>query len=1013
MRRSVDGKVFRDDGSPVLIFRRRVAHWRKNPDPVCNECSKCNHMMCEGDYCKCRWCARYLDIPNDIVRILIAVLFLGLVARAQTISPVGPIPVVAGQCVGLTVSDGGPSPVWTVTGQGTIGSLGIYCAPTFVRPQNYSKGVQQLPNNNAYNIPVNTWPIHPMSATWLTRIASDAPTQSTYHVFRLTGAPRFIQALFNNAVDSSTPRQKVHAHLPWCLGCQDTLMPMLQPPDVEMQAGWSMDPYGAQSGGTGPDRHLFESNRATGTQYEFYQLTPDFHNVVVTPGNPTRIAFDTYQIRVLPSPQRLQVNGSACSSVTNFDGTAASTYLANVVSQETGSGGYSWHVMATIAANSYSCTASQFSNVTIAGSASNDPNMNVGSLGIFSATDNSIYGGPDAGGSSLVASSVDPQQWYANVANNILDPACNCVTAVHHAIRTTLANPMISGRVLPPATLYATGGHPFMQMASDGCTATVPAVCHSAYNLATSGLDACEKPTPWLSMSPTNCQYAHISFTGLTGAWAVLNDNADLTNSYCLKMVTDTFHFELHQNAADCSSNPPAVNATTFGAWQNTGQQFTQFDWLPYGGRVRLKASYNVAGFCVDTVPGCPYAKAILRTLQVYGLILLDGTVPSDDWDSGGLSNGFNPDETVQAAWLLVNTTSLRPFENFIEVVDPNGSQPNWTPTIINTVNNQAGVTNTNRVSVCVNGTTCTDINLQGTAVGIDHEEITLSGGTTYTPKVWVTGNVNTSYGCTLSPPITGASVTPMGVITAPVDSQMGHIERTKMACVAAADSQAVTYADVYFIPHDSDGSLRMLSGLLSLTFTDREGRLWYGQSINRGVGNGQYAAFGYAWSIPGAPYAPMYPSWNMFRNNWGTYPDGQLYGSGVSQSNDIAYRVAVANGNYTLTTYGEAGSENSGPGGNVYDVELQGSVAASFLDGWNLAGGSFKGYSRTYPVTVTNGILNIVFRDRQGKTSSPLGMSMSGLELKPAGGPPPVGHSVTFPGSTTINTSVMIGSTR
>ena len=54
------------------------------------------------------------------------------------------------------------------------------------------------------------------------------------------------------------------------------------------------------------------------------------------------------------------------------------------------------------------------------------------------------------------------------------------------------------------------------------------------------------------------------------------------------------------------------------------------FDWLPYGGRMRLKSSFNIPGFCTPTAltDKCPYEKAILNTLAVYGLIILDGTIP-------------------------------------------------------------------------------------------------------------------------------------------------------------------------------------------------------------------------------------------------------------------------------------------------------------------------------------------------------------------------------------------------
>ena len=44
----------------------------------------------------------------------------------------------------------------------------------------------------------------------------------------------------------------------------------------------------------------------------------------------------------------------------------------------------------------------------------------------------------------------------------------------------------------------------------------------------------------------------------------------------------------------------------------------------PMGARFRLKASFNVAGFCRSSQPYCADAKAVLTEMQHYGLILAD-----------------------------------------------------------------------------------------------------------------------------------------------------------------------------------------------------------------------------------------------------------------------------------------------------------------------------------------------------------------------------------------------------
>ena len=42
------------------------------------------------------------------------------------------------------------------------------------------------------------------------------------------------------------------------------------------------------------------------------------------------------------------------------------------------------------------------------------------------------------------------------------------------------------------------------------------------------------------------------------------------------------------------------------------------------GARFRLKASFNVAGFCAPSAPYCKDAQAVLTEMQHYGLILAD-----------------------------------------------------------------------------------------------------------------------------------------------------------------------------------------------------------------------------------------------------------------------------------------------------------------------------------------------------------------------------------------------------
>ena len=901
------------------------------------------------------------------MKTVVAVLFVALClcgpsySQTCSINPSQPQAAGPGQCV-LFSATGCGSSNWSLTGVGTLDQTGQYCAPATVYPQNYSRGVQQLPNSNAYNASVYNWPVHPLSQVWVGRIASDAPSQVSYHNFKLGSPPRFFQSYFNNSIDGSTPKQVVHAVLPWCRSCQDSALPMLQPPFVEMQAGWSMDVYGATSGGTGPDRHMLQADSTTQLQYEYYQVMTDSHNVAFTPGNPTQVQFDTNVIRALQTPLRMQVNGvtGTCAAM-NFSGTAGSSFLVTIVTQTQGSNGYASHVTATIPYDSRSCTAGNFSNAKLATSSSNAPTANVGSMAIWSPTDNSVYGGPDAGGSSIVATSGDPVQWWNSVVDAYSDPNCNgCNTAFQHALRTTLGNQMISARMILPASLYATGGHPRMQLAS--CTPTNPIQCKSNYNLATSGLNACEYPTPWQNVAP-GCKF-HIVLAGLTGNWAVLNDNVDHTNSFYATAVQDSYHFTIPIDGRNLGT----------GTWN--GAQVAMFDWAPYGTRFRLKQSFDVNGFCSGgTDTACPYEKAVLNTLKVYGMVLLDGTAPADNWDTGILTNGFFPDQLVDAATALHNWNSI---ESALEVVDPANTQPFWTPTAYLVSGNQEGTANQNRVTVCVNGTACADVNLQGTVVGIDPERIPLlPAGGSYQARVWVNNNPDTSHTCTLSPAVAGASVTDDGTITAPPQGMLNTLAMTTMVCTSTASPLAKSYAAVEFVPWSPDGSLRLCFGCLKTTVTDSQGQLWYGQVKQRAITNSYQPGSGLI-------YGPLYGSWNFYPNNWGSYTDAKLYGASVSQHNDLALHVALPNGQYTINLKGESGLGVAAVGGNVYDAEVNGQVAASWQDAYLLAQGQYKGYTQSYAATVTNGVLSFVARDRQDTVASPYGMSLSAMQIVP-----------------------------
>ena len=829
-----------------------------------------------------------------------------------------------------------PNPVWSVSGPGSINpSTGVYTAPTTVWAQDVSRGWQLLPLNNAYKLPINRLPVDSRSSYWMQRVADDNPTLVAYHTFKLNQPG--VMGFYDNVVDNSTPTQRMHFYYagdsaPW----QDTLFPVPLPPNVNMQAGWSQDVA------VGLDMHLFSINSQTGDDAETYAFYPDFPTIAIRAGNPTSIAYTTHSIRTLQNPLRVYINGitGGCSILNG-------NYLATVVSQTPGTGG-----TLTVPVNTTGLNCSSGSPV-MGGNIEDCPTCNSQGGQHWFPYSNAITGGTDAGGSPLSATSVHTEEWWNLVQQNILDPACNCVT-LGHALRTDLSNSYISPRDTWPAItgFGVTYGHPNAQLtaATTGATTTFTTSISSPTYLPCSGF----------AYTP-GCTFRIVigNYNPYTGTWAAANGNWVAT-------AVDNTHFTIPLN----STGFPVLPA---------GGTFI-FDWMPYGSHIRLKSSFNVAAFCAPTAltDKCPYEKAILNTLQVYGMVLLDGTGPSDNWDTGIESSEFDPDQLTDAAVDLRHNAAFQNIEQYLEIADMTGQQVNFQRYTDPT--NQIGLSAHNRVTVTVSSSgfypVSIDVQLQGTAVGTDRERISMVTGTTYQINSWVTGNDNNTATYTMSPPVSGAFVSGSGLITAP--SSVSAVTRTTVIITSVADSTANAYVDVYFIPVSADGSIRLNLGQHSASYTDHLGNVWWGQVVARG--------FNTTYEIgDGIGFAYLNGTWQANSPQWSGTIDPQLYAQSTSAENDTNLFIVIPNGSYNLTLYGEPGYGITAAGHNVYDVEINGTVVSSYNDGFLLAGGLYRGYTSQYYATVSNGILQFNGRIREFDTSG-YGMSMSSLLISPGG---------------------------
>ena len=886
---------------------------------------------------------KYLALGFFIIFVFLGSAWAQKPQQCSITSDGTPPPVNAGSTHAFTTSC--PNPVWSVSGPGSMNpSTGVYTAPAVVWAQDVSRGQQLLPNDSVYKLPINGLPVDSRSSYWMRRASDDTPGNPTFHTFKLL-QPGLLN-FYDNVVNSSTPTQLMHfQYATDSVPYQDTRFPIPLPPNVNMQNGWSQDVLVAR------DRHIFAINIQTGDDAEMYNLFMDYRTYLITSGNPTTIAYTTNSIRTLQSPIRVYISGitGGCSILNG-------NYMASVLSQTPGIGGT---LGIPVDTTGLTCNMGRpiMSGLSVLCNLCNSQ----GGQHWFSYS-NAITGGTDAGGSPLSATSVHMQEWWNVVQQDILDPACNCVT-LGHAIRTTLSNQYISPRNLWPAVQGngVVGGHPNMSLlsATTGATTTFTIESNRCGPGSSQSYLQCQLPCNGFTYT-IGCQF-HIvigNFHPYTGAWAAAN------NTWLATAVSNT-SFSIPLNSTGFPSLP-------------SGGTFI-FDWLPYGAHLRLKSSFNVGEFCSNTslTDKCPYEKAILNTLQVYGLVLLDGTVPSDNWDSGIVSSEFDPQQLTDAVLDLRRNVGFQNVDQYFEVADVHGQQIDFTP--YTQTNNQIGLTAHNRVTVTVSSPgfspVSMDVQLQGTAVGTDRERIAIVTGATYQINSWVTGNEDTDATYSLSPPVAGAYVSASGLITAP--SSLSALTRTTVIITSVADSTANAYVDVYFIPVSPDGSVRLNFGQHSTSYTDHLGNVWWGNTVG---------GWDTTYEISdGVGFAYLQGTWQVHSLLWSGTTDAQLYAQSTTSENDTNLSIALPNGSYNLTLYGEPGNNVTAAGHNVYDVEINGVVAASYNDGYLLAGGLYRGYTSHYNATVTNGILQFNGRIREYDLNG-FGMSMSSLLIAPRG---------------------------
>ena len=856
------------------------------------------------------------------------------------ISPSTPVPVNGGATQTFTCTGSCSGATWTlVTGSGSINSsTGVYTAPSTVHPQQTSRGVQLLPNNSPFNIPVNSLSVSAKSALWMSRISQGANLGQSSTLKFYPEVPTLGPDV---PATNSTGTQKMHFfYASNSTGYQDAYFPLPLPPTVQMQSGWSLPALGY-------DRHLIVSNRsnsgtASSTESELYNLYEDYITSHFTAGNPTGLSWTTNTVYTPAQLVWVYVDNCVNSSLNTgyqMTVTSATTGTLPVNTTSTGVAG----CVAYALNDGYECQT-----------------CNSQSGQQFSSGSYAQLGGVNAAGTPINGCAVHNQEWYAAVQAGSTD--------LGHAICTTGSNQYWSARFLWPATLNAYGVSGF-QNSLTSCTNANPTVCNTASDISQGA--PCNNYT-----YTAGCTF-HVTNYGLTGNWTPLNGDQTAT-------AIDNYHFSM------------PINATSFGAFTGSSP-YTLDDFMPYGTTMRLKSSFNVSTFCSNATPGCPEAKVILGTIQKYGLIVSDGTIPSDNWDSYDIGGEFHPTDIVLGAQLLEsqfgNGNPYGHIDQYLEVPDRSSQQLSTNPNFW-----QQTATNQVTVKVCNSGSQCAtnDVILQGTAMGTDQERLTIAASDNYSANLWVTGNTNTGYTLT-NGGLCGAALS--GLTFSGNVFQMPACTTTQNGWVTGTPSADSTFhlcIEVTCLPVSADGSYRLAVGNYSGNYTDHTtncsgaGCVWWGSTTAQGFDNFLEVP-GLAWGAQDGPWQGYSP---CSADPW-TGTDSQLYsrstqGIGLGPE-DTPVTVALPNGTYTVKGYFEPGYNGTAsgnlcpqsPGKNVFDWEVQGNVASPYVDGYVAAGNqSWKGFNLQTTATVSNGLLYITSRQRAG---SNYGSSMSSILITPS----------------------------
>ena len=365
--------------------------------------------------------------------------------------------------------------------------------------------------------------------------------------------------------------------------------------------------------------------------------------------------------------------------------------------------------------------------------------------------------------------------------------------------------------------------------------------------------------------------------------------------------------------ANSCSGNAPG----TRHIWPATSEAYVGFGATPYGLRLRLKSSFNISSFS-------PIAQILMRQLKEYGVIITDG----------GLNFQSNVEQTKWPAAYLnaFNEVTASVAVTDWEPVDESGLE----------ISSTSGEATSNREIVSYTSSTgkaTVDVVLQGVTVNVPKDALYIQAGTpTQQLLAYVHGGTNNTVTWSMSPAITGATLSSGGLFTPP--STLGAAVSTTVTATSTDNASVSAMLTLWVFP---EGSIQLRPGANSV-YTDSGGKNW----VNAGGDDGWINCCG-----------------NLSTGPWPAMTDIAEYyfqdAPASSTAGDIRFDFTVPNGVYQIRVKLGTGS----PSGRILEtLEAQGTAYYSGIDVNMAAGGAYRPIDYVLSgVSVTNGELSFVLR--------------------------------------------------